>query len=328
MKQIVDPASPAPVGEADLERFDLNLLRVLDALLDAGSVSAAARRLRLSQPATSAALSRLRASLGDPLLVRRGNRMVPTPLAEELQPRLSRILADIRGTLGSAGGFDPARTGRRFRIGANDYATLVLLAPLAARLRRLAPRATVEIRALAEQPDDALANRDLDMVVGGSWTLRGLRDPETLFRETFLCVARADHPRLSERVTLEEFVAEDHALIASGNRTRGDVDVALDSLGRKRRVALTLPHYLAAPAVIAHTDMVMTMPRRVAEGLGGVHHLRTFAPPLALEGFDVVMASHPRNEADPSVQWLRRLTREVSASLKADGAGEPENRSR
>jgi len=297
---------------ASLESFDLNLLRALDALLAARSVSGAARQLGLSQPATSAALARLREALGDPLLVRNGNRMVPTPLAEELRPRLARIVEEIGQALGAAAKFDPATTQRRFRIGANDYAALVVLAPLAARLRQLAPRATVEILPRAAAPEEGLAERELDLVVSDRFSLRGTRTVETLFHETFVSVARADHPRLPARVTLEAFLAEDHALISMRGLSPGVVDGALEALGRTRRVALTVPHYLVAPAIVATTDLILTLPRRVADGFADLHRLRVFPPPVALKGFDVAMASHPRSAADPSLRWLLRIVRAVA----------------
>jgi DNA-binding transcriptional LysR family regulator len=298
-----------------LASFDLNLLRALDALLVARSVSGAARRLDLSQPATSAALARLREILHDPLLVRSGNHMVATPLAEELRPRLTRILEDIGAALSAAAKFDPATTERRFRIGANDYATLVLLAPLAQQLRQVAPRATLEILPCDRAPEIGLVTRELDLVVADRWSVRGIRDLETLFHESFVSIARADHPRLSGRPTLEEFLGEDHALISTHGVTPGVLDSALEASSHTRRVALTVPHYLAAPIIIAHTDLVMTLPRRVADCFAGVHGLRTFPPPVALKGFDVVMAFHPRSVAEPPIQWLKQVMRAVAADI-------------
>jgi DNA-binding transcriptional LysR family regulator len=301
--------------DVSLESFDLNLLRVLDALLVTRSVSGAARQLDLSQPATSAALARLREALHDPLLVRIGNRMLATPLAEELRPRLTRIIEDIAEALSSAAQFDPATTGRRFRIGANDYATLVLLAPLAQRLRQVAPRATLEILPCDTTPDSGLVTREVDLVIADRWTLRSVRDVETLFRESFVSIARADHPRLSPRPTLTEFLNEDHALISPRGVTPGNVDYALEALGQTRRVALTLPHYVVAPSVVAGTDLVMTLPRRIADTFGGVRGLRKFRPPVAVEGFDVVLAFHPRSIAEPSIHWLKQLIRAVAADI-------------
>jgi DNA-binding transcriptional LysR family regulator len=300
---------------ASLASFDLNLLRALDALLVAGSVSGAARRLDLSQPATSAALARLREILHDPLLVRSGNHMVATPLAEELRPRLARILEDIDAALRAAAKFDPITTERRFRIGANDYTALVLLAPLAQQMRRLAPHATLEILPSDVGPDVGLVTRELDIVVADRWSVRDMRDLETLFHESFLSIARADHPRLSRRPTLEEFLHEEHALISTRGVTPGVVDSALEALGQTRRVVLTVPHYLAAPVIVAQTDLVMTLPRRVAKRFARIDRLRTFTPPVAVKGFDVVMASHPRSVAEPPIQWLKQIIRAVAAEI-------------
>jgi DNA-binding transcriptional LysR family regulator len=312
-----------PVGddrEMNLESFDLNLLRVLDALLVARSVSGAARRLDLSQPATSAALARLRQTFGDQLLVRSGNRMVATPLADELQPRIARVLEEVGQALNAAARFDPATTQRRFRIGANDYTALVLLAPLAARLRQLAPHTTLEIlpceNTLSAGVEAALATRELDLAVADRWSLRGIRSVEAILHETFVSVARVDHPRLARRVTLEQFLAEDHALISPRGVAPGNLDHALEGLGRSRRVALTVPHYVVAPIIVAQTDLIMTLPRRIAQSFARAHRLRTFRPPVALDGFDVVMAFHPRSAAERQIQWLRGVVRDVAADIR------------
>jgi DNA-binding transcriptional LysR family regulator len=306
--------------EMNLESFDLNLLRVLDALLVARSVSGAARRLDLSQPATSAALARLRHALADPLLVRSGNQMVTTPLAEELRPRVARVLEEIGQTLNAAATFDAATTRRRFRIGANDYTALVLLGPLVARLRQLAPHAILEILPcdgmLNAGVEAALATRELDVAITDRWSLRGIRTAEEIFQETFVSIARADHSRLGRRVTLDQFLAEDHALISPRGVAPGNLDHALEALGRSRRVALTVPHYVVAPMIVAHTDLIMTLPRRIAESFARAHRLRTFAPPVKLDGFDVVMAFHPRAHAEPQIQWLKSLIHAVAAQIK------------
>lgn len=302
--------------------LDLNLLRVLDALLSAGSVSAAARRLDLSQPAISAALARLRTALQDPLLVRSGNRMRPTALARELAPRVVHILADIGDALNVAARFAPASTQRRFRIAANDYASMLLLAPFAGRFRSLAPRATLEILPLGEAPHEALADRQIDLAIADGWSLRAASRRSRLFHEDFVGVARADHPRLGEQVSLADFLAEDHALVSMRGLSPGVLDRRLASRGMTRRVALTLPHFLAAPAVVAHSDLVMLLPWRVAAAFAKSHALRLFDAPLPLKGFDVVMAYDPRAESDPPLKWLRKeladCATQVAGAVRAD----------
>jgi DNA-binding transcriptional LysR family regulator len=144
--------------------------------------------------------------------VRSGNQMTATAVAEELRPRIARILEDVRDALIAAATFEPAITKRRFRIGANDYASQVLLAPLARRLREEAPHAILEILPCDLSPAVSLMTREFDLVVSDRWGVRDIREVETLFHESFACIARAGHPRLSRRPTLNQFLAEDHAL--------------------------------------------------------------------------------------------------------------------
>jgi len=294
----------------NFDRFDLNLLRVLDALLEERQVSAAARRLGLSQPAASSALGRLRKAFSDPLLTRVGNGMALTPLAVELQPRVRRALDDIGNALSAATSFDPRATRRVFRIGADDYSSVVLLAPLVARMRREAPHAMLEILPFEEPFAERLAVRDWDLAVTDHWSLRGWQHCDVLLRETFVSLARQDHPRLGEAVGLEDFLAEDHALISRRGRTPGVIDGGLEVLSRRRRVALTLPHYLAAGAMIAQTDLVMTLPRRIAGRVREMDGVRCFETPIEVEGFDVAAAWHPRSTGDAGVTWLRKMLRE------------------
>jgi len=289
----------------DIRRFDLNLLKVLDAVLSEAQVSSAARRLNLSQPATSAALAKIRAALGNPVLVRDGNRMVLSPFAEQLRPKVQRLLEEIEQTLTAPGIFDAATSQRCFRILANDYAVTVVLSPLLELLQREAPMVTIEILALEDNFVERLAGDEYDLAIRDRWSLRSARHLSTLFDEDYVCIARRDHPRLSGEPTLDEFLDEGHVLISPRGRVPGVVDGPLKRLGRKRRVAVTLPHFLAGPAIVARTDFVMTTPGRIALRFSEVHALRIFPPPLQVPGFDVAVAWSPRYSNDPAVSWLR-----------------------
>ena len=290
----------------NLRTFDLNLLRVLDALLEEPQVSAAARRLNLSQPATSAALKRLRDAIGDPLLVRHGHQMRPTALADRLRPQVRRLIADIEETLRPPETFNPANTERLFRVAANDYAVIAVLCPLLQQLRRTAPRIAVEILPFENDFERRLAEDNYDVAIRDRWAMRSWRHLETVFQEDYVCIARRDHPRLSRKPSLDEFLAEGHVLISPAGRTQGVVDSVLDRLKRKRRVTITLPHFVVAPAVVAQTDCIMTIARRVAVETVKTYNLRTFSPPLRLPAFEVAMAWHPRTEADAGVMWLKQ----------------------
>jgi DNA-binding transcriptional LysR family regulator len=314
LRKRIEPEA-ARVDGLKFASFDLNLLRVFDALLATRSVSSAAARLGLSQPATSSALARLRKTIGDPLLVRNGNRMVATSLAEELRPRIARALADIEVALSSATRFDPLNSVRRFRVGANDYAALVLLAPLVKRLQQTAPHATLEVLPLSQSSPAELDTRELDLIIADRWHLREVRNLETLFQESFVSIARIDHPRLSQNPTLKEFLREGHALISAQGSVPGIVDYALEAQGHFRRVVLTVPHYLAAPIMVSQSDLIMTLPSRIVKLLSDTHALRTFAPPIAVSNFDIVMAFHSRSPSEPATRWLMDAVRAVSTAL-------------
>ncbi|GGA58901.1 LysR family transcriptional regulator [Pelagibacterium lentulum] len=291
--------------------FDLNLLPVLEALLSEEQVSRAARRLNLSQPATSAALARLRDAFDDPLLIRDGRGMVPSHLARQLQPRLAALIAEIESVITPQATFDPATTKRRFTIAANDYAVSAVLSRVVARLHETAPAASVEILPLEEHFSDRLAIADFDLAIRDDWSLRSLRNRETLFHEAYVCIARSDHPRLSPTPTIDEFLAEGHVLIAPRADTSGPVDAALARIGARRTIAVTTPHFLAAPAMVAETDYVMTIARRIAEQMAVYHRLRLFEPPVPVSGFDVAMAWPAQRQGDPAVDWLRQQIHDV-----------------
>ncbi|MCL2899682.1 LysR family transcriptional regulator [Brenneria tiliae] len=301
----------------NINTLDLNLLKALDALLAEPSVSGAAQRLGLSQPATSAALARLRHALGDPLLVRRGNAMVRTARAEELKPRIAELLDEIARTFAPRDAFDPATSTRHLRILANDYATLVVLTPLARRLRERAPGLLLEILPFDRHFEERFAAREADLVVGDGDSLRGYRHAQVLFTEHYLSLVRAGHPRLGQdEVTLDGFLAEDHALVSSRGRVAGVVDKPLAALGRSRRVVLTFPHFLVAPAVVSHTDLVMTVPECIAHSFAESYDLRLFEPPVDAAPFDVAFAWPARSVADPAIRWLRQQLEETATALR------------
>jgi DNA-binding transcriptional LysR family regulator len=293
----------------NLRTFDLNLLRTLAALLDEPRVSSAARQLNLSQPATSAALARLRQAFDDPLLVRAGHQMVLTALARELRPNVRRILADIEQTLRMPAKFDPAASERSFRIAANDYAVMAVLSQVLESIQQQAPRTMIEILPFDEDFEARLGRHDYDLAIRDRWSIRGWRHQETLFNEEYVCIASRDHPRLSRKPTLDQFLAEGHVLISSVGRSPGVVDAALECVGRRRRIAVTLPHFLAAPAIVARTEYVMTIARRVAQQVAPLYNARIFAPPIPIRGFDVAMAWHPGSVADAGVDWLKDQVR-------------------
>lgn len=301
----------------NLSALDLNLLVVLEALLDTRSTTLAARRLSLSQPAASHALSRLREVFGDPLLVRAGRRLVPTPFAESLAPRVSAALAAVRDTFEASSRFEPRRTQRTFAIGAGDYAASVLVPRLAQQLARSAPHSDLFVKPAHESESTALDRGGIEVLLSplGSTSGGALRSEE-LFRDRFVCVLRRGHPLARRGLSLAAYCELGHVLVApSGTSRRGAVDDALEAVGRARRVAVAVPHFLVAPLVVSRSDYVLTLAERVARSLRPELGLTIVEPPLALPGFEIAMHWHVRHDADPGHVFLRDILRRTARSL-------------
>jgi DNA-binding transcriptional LysR family regulator len=303
-----------------LEALDLNLLVALRALLAERHVTRAAARVGLSQPAMSHALSRLRELLGDKLLVRTPNGMRPTARAEAMTAPLERALEDIGRLIASPEPFEPRLSTRKFGIAANDYMELVLFPRLLRRLFLEAPNVDVRIVNLDGQANTEMAEGRLDLAIGVVAQMatidasRGIRSQD-LISDGFVCVVRENHPVVKKRLSLDDFVALPHALVAPRGEGGSVVDSALARLGKKRRVAVEIPHFLVAPHVIRETDLLLTLAARVAESLAPLLGLRRIAPPLELPGFTMAMLWHERQHVDPAHVWLRELIASVAKDL-------------
>jgi DNA-binding transcriptional LysR family regulator len=302
-----------------LSGVDLNLLVVLDALLTEGHVTRAARRVGLSQSAASHALGRLRSLLGDPLFVRSGRRLAPTPRAEALREPVRVALTAAAAALLGAPRFDPARAERTFRVVSGDLALLAVLPALVARVAREAPRVDLTFLAPGADPYGGLERADADLVIGP--LLRGERGAgvrhQELFAEAFVCMMRRGHPLGTKRkLTLDAYCAASHALIAPGGTPGGIVDDALARLGRSRRVAVRVPHFLVAPFVVGGGDLLLTLPERVATTLARNLDVVLLPPPLRVPGFTMAMFWHERTTDDPAHGWLRSVVERACASLR------------
>lgn len=295
----------------NLSGVDLNLLVVLEALMNERSVSRAAKAVGLSQPATSNALARLRRLVGDPLLVRRGHAMVPTPRALELAGHVHAGLGHLRTALEGPAAFDATRSERSFTIATTDYAAFVVVGPLMRRLRGHAPGVSITVRTLdLREPEVALEHGDVDLAVGLGATLPKDFPKEPLFEDGYVCLVRRDHPEVGRRLTLRRYVALEHLLVSPLGSRRGVVDDELAARGYERRVALCVPHFLLAPAIVAQTDLIVTLAERVAVELATRYDLRVLPPPVPVRRFVVAQLWDPRRENDPALRWLRAMVRE------------------
>lgn len=297
-----------------LSELDLNLLVAFDALLQEGSVTRAARRVGISQPAMSNALKRLRLALEDELLVRAGGGMVPTPRALELHGPVRSALATLHRALNHDATFDPASARRHFRIVSTDYAEMVLLPGIAESLRERAPSVDLTVRPMGPELP-GLAAGQLDLAVGVFRDVPAGHVQQALFRDRFVCVARADHPRLQGGLDLDTYCDLQHVLISASGRGPGVVDHFLEREGRSRRVALRVPHFVVAPMVVARTDMVLTLASRLACRLAPMLNLQVLAPPLELPTFTIRQLWHERYRHDAGHRFLRGLVAEVARSV-------------
>jgi LysR family nod box-dependent transcriptional activator len=282
----------------DSRNFDLNLLRTLQALLETRSVSSAARRLHRSQPAVSAALSRLRDAIGDTLLVREGNRMVLSPRAERMLPRLRQLMTDL-GQILEDYEFDPKRSERAFRIAATDDALEIIVGPTIERLRAAAPNAQFDLVSISEDVDRDLAAGRVDVVVGAYWWLRRLRHRVDLFTDHWVGISSSRN-----HYSLSEYTDAEHVLVAPHGRKPGVVDVELQRRRLVRRVTVTVPDFASAARLIASSSMIATIPGRIAAHYADHYPLRAFEPPLSLPILRMGLGTNARAFADPATSWL------------------------
>jgi len=291
--------------------MDLNLLRVLDVLLQEGSVTRAATRLGSSPAAVSRTLARLRRAAGDPLLVRAGQGLVPTARALELKDEVAALVRRADRILGPGTGFAPAELRRTFTVQAADLVVSSLAGTLTARIRAEAPH--VRVVFLPESTEDSGALRDgrVDAEIGAP----GHHDPETLTEPlvqlTAVGVARQGHPLFDAPIDPARFAAAEHIGISRRGKRDGPIDAALAALGLHRRVTVVVPGHPSALAVAAGSDLVTlavagwSVP--LLTGLG----LRTFPVPLALPPIELGLAWHPRTAADPAQHWFRNHLRKA-----------------
>ena len=298
--------------ELDIPAVDLNLLALLEALYAAASVTRAGEALGLSQPAASRALGRLRRMFGDPLFVRAGGSLVATPRARRLQEPLLRALAELRGMLAPEA-FDPGTAAGSVRLVAPDLEAATLAPLLLARFSEQAPG--LDLAFVPRRGDGLamLAADDADIAIGVFDRAPAGFRRQRLYRDTMVCVVRADHPVLKRGLSLARFVTLRHALVTITGEGGGAVDAALAARGLQRRIALRIPSFIAAPLVVARSELIVTLPRRAAERFAALAPVALVEPPLPIPAFNLSQLWHERQHADPRHRWLRATVAELAA---------------
>jgi len=309
--------------------LDLNLLRVFDAVMAEGSLTRAAERLAMTQPAVSHAVRRLRGALGDELFVRTAHGMRGTPQAEVIWPHIRSALAALRQALAPED-FDPRRDAVQLRLAMADATAAMLAPPLVAEIERtgaltnlhMLPLTTRDPRRLVEAGEAELAIGFFPETVtaivaqGPDSTLRHAR----VYTTRYVCVMRRGHPLASSPLTLDAYCAAHHLLVSFSGRPHGYVDQALSGLGRQRRVVLTVNQFFTAGRVVAHSDLLTVLPEGFVEATGYRDELLIRELPLMMAPVHVEMIWHLRHDDDPAHRWLRA---QVQAAAQAAQAAQP-----
>jgi DNA-binding transcriptional LysR family regulator len=299
------------------DKLDLNLLIVLDVLLSTRSVTRAAERLFLSQPATSLSLRRLREYFEDELLVPVGKANVLTPLAIELIKPVRDVLLQIQTITRARPSFDPATSTRRFIIESSDYVISVLLAEVVRRATKRAPLMQFDLRALSPQTPEHLEGGEAELVIVPEFATVPGHPAEPLFADTFSCLLSADHP-LDDRMTVNQYFDAAHVGVEWGGGRRVTYDARLISAGKRvRRQNVIAPNFTLVPEMLVGTTRVATLPTRLAHQLAGRFPVRVVRCPIAIPRFTEKLQWHKYQERDPAIAWLRALLHETASDLPA-----------
>ena len=306
--------------------LDLNLLRVFDTVMAEGSITRAAERLAMTQPAVSNALKRLRDSVGEDLLTRAARGVAPTAFGEALWPQVRSALGQLRAAL-EPGDFDPALDARVFRLTMADAMAAFLLPALMARFATLGARCQIEVRPLLDRdPRELLAHADIDVALGhfpevlAALAAQGRVAPLRhcrLGEGRYVCVMRAGHPLAGAPLTLAAFCAAEHVLVSFSGRPHGFVDQALAAQQLSRRVALTVNQFFTAAQVVARSDLLTVLPERFLPLTGLEDRLVVRELPVEPGTVYADAIWHVRHDRSAAHQWLLAQFAEVSAAAAA-----------
>ncbi|PXX38865.1 LysR family transcriptional regulator [Aquitalea magnusonii] len=302
------------VNDVKLHQLDLNLLLALDALVSLRSVTRAAEKLFVSQPAMSHSLNRLRAFFNDPLLVRSPHGMQPTQKALYLQQGVHQALSLLQSHFSQPEAFDPATSTRRFTLCTTDYVECVLIPPLVKKLAVEAPNVHIDITILREEmPELALADGEIDFLLGFDEYMKipGYLCRETWLNEPLTGILRAGHPFQSDRLTLADLIALPHVFHAPLGNLGSPMDDFLAARGLQRKISVHSQSYMAAAAIVSHTDHLFILPKKVAAMMAGYWPLKMVALPEELPGYHLNCIWHPVQDSNPALLWLRGLMRSL-----------------
>jgi len=287
--------------------IDLKLLAVVTELHKTRSVSQTAENLDLSQSAISMSLAKLRKLFNDPLFVRTSSGMNPTPHAVELIGLLKNAEDILQTALDLHVVFDPMRSERCFNLYSSDIAQVTLMPRLMQRLKSIAPNVGIDLRRLSDATPKQLESGEADLAVGFVLPLGAGFCQQRLFKERFVCVARKDHPRVGDAISIEEFQDETHLAMTTCGTGHGVFEKALEARGIRRRVGLTVPSFLGITSIITTLDFLAVLPEQLARHLARVGNIKMLPLPFNVPSYYIMQHWHERYTQDPASKWLRSV---------------------
>jgi DNA-binding transcriptional LysR family regulator len=298
----------------DLREIDLNLLVVFNQLLLDRSVSTAAEKLNLTQPAVSNALKRLRAALKDDLFLRTSRGMEPTPYALHLAEPVIYALNALQTAFTTRDSFDPQSSTRNFQLAMTDIGEMYFMPPLMVALSKLAPNVRVStVRPNSGNLKEDMESGTVDLALGLLPNLQAGFFQRRLFRHRYVCVFRKDHPVAKSPMSLKQFSELDHVGVIAANTGHGEVDGLLERAGIKRKMRLVVPHFIAVGHILQTTDLIATLPERFAERCEVPFGLATSPHPVRLPDIAINLFWHAKLNRDPANMWMRKLFVELFA---------------
>ena len=295
----------------DIDSIDLNLLATFDAIERERSITLAANRIGVTQPAMSNALARLRRIFNDPLFVRTGRKMQPTPFAQRLAEPIRQSCALINYALRMDKGFEPSKSTQTFIFYMTDIGEVVNLPVILNHMQRVAPHITIKVASILQQDlQKAMAEGEVNIALGPFPGLKAEFFEQRLYSDSFVCIARAGHPKVRNTLTYKQFCEIPHVVVESAGH-----EAAFERIIRRqkvdRRIAVTVPHFMALPVIIGDSDLIATIPLRAAESFSYLAKIKLFKVPIELPSYDIKQHWHERFHRDPANQWMRNTLAEL-----------------
>ncbi|TAL78883.1 MAG: LysR family transcriptional regulator [Burkholderiaceae bacterium] len=288
-----------------MDNIDLKLLSIFSEIFRTGNASQAAEALGIGQPAVSMSLRKLREHFNDPLFVRTSGGMAPTELARSLMPYVTRTLALLQTTLDYRSQFDPATSGRSFRVSMSDVAQVTALPALLRIVRRDAPFVRIDITTVSENTSRLLELGEVDLAIGFAAKMDAGFYQQKLLDERFVCIVDGRHARVRNKLTLRQFREEQHVMVSSSGTSHGLIDQMLQARNIQRRIAVRVPNFAGIAANIENTDYLVIVPERLGLFLRKGWNIKVFPLPFEARGYQVMQHWHERHAREPGNRWLR-----------------------